>query len=51
MEARLNYSENEIAEMEICKLIEEGLKDAEEGRVYEFEEVFDELTKMFGVNG
>lgn len=51
MEARLSYSKRDAADMEIWKMINEGLKDFEEGRVYDFDEVFDELRTIIDING
>lgn len=51
MEARINLSSKEIADMEIYQLINAGVQDVQEGRVFDFDSVFDELEKGFSANG
>lgn len=51
MEAGIVLSVKERADMEIYQLISAGVKDVQEGRVYDFDSVFDELEKGFSENG
>ncbi len=37
---------SEMAERELYELLVAGIQDVEEGRVYDFETVFDELEKV-----
>ena len=37
----------EVARIELHNFIAEGLKNIEEGRVYDFDEAFDELEKRY----
>ena len=37
---------SEMAERELYQLLTAGIQDVEEGRVYDFEPVFDELEKV-----
>ena len=37
----------EITKIELYNFIAEGLKNIEEGRVYDFDEAFDELEKRY----
>ncbi len=37
---------SEMAERELYQLLAVGIRDVEEGRVYDFETVFDELEKV-----
>ena len=41
---------SEMAERELYQLLTAGIQDVEEGRVYDFEPVFDELEKVWYMN-
>ena len=51
MEATLQYTQDELARVELRKFINEGWKDIEEGKCLDFEATFDELEKRYSANG
>lgn len=40
------FTPSELAERELYQLLAAGMQDVEEGRVFDFEAVFDELEKV-----
>ncbi len=50
MEAKLNYSTEEIARMEIRNFVNEGLQDATNNNLVNFDELFDELETRYRAN-
>ena len=50
MEAKLNYSTEEIARMEIRSFVNEGLQDAANNNLIDFDELFDELETRYCAN-
>lgn len=51
MEATINYSNDEIARMEIRSFVNEGLQDVYSNRLLDFDETFDKLEERYGANG
>ena len=45
--AKLPYTPEEKARMEIRNFINEGLKDVENNDLYDFDEVFDEIESRY----
>lgn len=41
------FSPEELARMEIRNFVNEGLRDVQEGSIYEFDEVFDEIESRY----
>lgn len=41
------FSPDELARMEIRNFVNEGLKDVQEGNLYDFDEVFDEIESRY----
>ena len=41
------FSPEELARMEIRNFVNEGLKDVQEGNLYDFDEVFDEIESRY----
>ena len=44
---KIDFDPEEIARMEIRSFVNEGLKDVQEGNLYDFDEAFDELEKRY----
>ena len=44
------FTPSELAERELYQLLAAGMQDVEEGRVFDFEAVFDELEKVWYMN-
>ena len=44
--ARVLYTPEEIAKMEIRNFVNAGLKDVQNNDLYDFDEVFDELERL-----
>lgn len=51
MEATIEYSKEELARMELRKFLDEGLDEANNNQLLDFEETFDELEKRYSANG
>lgn len=51
MEATVSYSKEDFTRVELRKFIEEGLQDAYDGNVQDFDATFDELEKRYSANG
>lgn len=47
MEARIMYTNEELASMEICQFVNEGLKDVCDGRLLDFDSTFDEMEERY----
>lgn len=45
--ARVLYTSEEIAKMEIRNFVNAGLKDVQNNDLYDFDEVFDELENRY----
>ena len=45
--ARVLYTPEEIAKMEIRNFVNDGLKDVQNNDLYDFDEVFDELENRY----
>lgn len=43
----VKYTDEEIARMEIRNFINDGLKDVQNGDLYDFDEVFEELERRY----
>ncbi|MCB6202022.1 hypothetical protein [Extibacter muris] len=41
------FSPEELARMEIRNFVNEGLKDVQEGNLYNFDEVFDDIESRY----
>ena len=50
MEAKINYSLEDLSEKEFHDFIMDGWLDARKGNLLDFDEVFDDLEKRFHVN-
>lgn len=50
METTINYSQEEVARMEIRRLVNEGLQDAHDNKLLDFDTAFDELEERYGAN-
>lgn len=50
MEAVINYSQKEVARMEIRKFINEGLQNVYGNKLMDFDTTFDELEERYNAN-
>lgn len=50
MEAKINYSQEDVTRMEIRSFVNEGLQDAYQNRLLDFEASFDELEERYVAN-
>lgn len=50
MEALINYSQEEIVQMEIRNFVNEGLQDVYHNKLLDFDSTFDELEERYGAN-
>ena len=50
METTINYSQEEIAKMEIRGFVNEGLQDAYNNKLLDFDTTFDELEERYRAN-
>lgn len=50
MKATINYSQEEIARLEIRSFVQEGLQDVYNNKLLDFETTFDELEERYGGN-
>lgn len=50
MEATINYSQEEVARMEIRKFINEGLQNVYDNKLLDFDTTFDELEERYNAN-
>lgn len=51
MEITVNYSQEEIARMEIQTFVNEGLQDVYQNKLLDFDITFDELEERYSANG
>lgn len=51
MEATINFSQEEIARMEVRGFVNEGLQDVYNNKLLDFDTTFDELEERYGVDG
>ena len=51
MEITVNYSQEEIARMEIQAFVNEGLQDVYQNKLLDFDTTFDELEERYSANG
>ena len=50
MDVTINYSKDNVAQMEIRNFIAEGLKDVQQKKLLDFDTTFDELEKRYSTN-
>ena len=50
MEATINYSQEESIRLEIRSFVNEGLQDASQNKLLDFDATFDELEERYGAN-
>ena len=50
MEAIVNYSQEELAKMEIRRFVNEGLQDVYHNKLLDFDTTFNELEERYGAN-
>lgn len=50
MESAVNFSENDIAKMEIRRFINEGLQDIYHNQLIDSDTVFDKLEERYNLN-
>ncbi len=50
MEATINYSQEEITRMEIRGFVKDGLQDAYNNKLLDFDSTFNELEERYSAN-
>lgn len=44
---KIMFTQEEIARMEIQNFVNQGLEDVQEGNLYDFDEMFDEIERRY----